>query len=49
VFEPAHQRRAIRGLMRGETIDPGFRQRLMLAVTEVNGCRYARARTPGWR
>ena len=27
-------------LMRGDTIDAQFRERLMLAVTEVNGCRY---------
>ncbi|MFP3975781.1 MAG: carboxymuconolactone decarboxylase family protein [Dehalococcoidia bacterium] len=32
--------REIRPLMRGETIDPAFRERLMLTVTEVNGCRY---------
>ncbi len=30
----------IRPLMRGKTIDPAFRERLMLTVTEVNGCRY---------
>lgn len=28
--------------MRGETLDPAFRERLMLAVTEVSGCRYCR-------
>ncbi len=27
-------------LMRGEVIDATFRERLMMAVTEVNGCRY---------
>ena len=27
-------------LMRGEVIDAKFRERLMIAVTEVNGCRY---------
>jgi AhpD family alkylhydroperoxidase len=27
-------------LMRGELLDPAFRERLMLAVTAVNGCRY---------
>ena len=27
-------------LMRGEIIDSKFRERLMMAVTEVNGCRY---------
>ena len=34
------RRREIRTLMRGEVIDPAFRERLMLVVTEVNGCRY---------
>lgn len=29
--------REIRPLMRGVTIDPAFRERLMLTVTEVNG------------
>jgi AhpD family alkylhydroperoxidase len=33
-------RRRIRALMRGESISPQFRERLMLAVTAVNGCRY---------
>jgi AhpD family alkylhydroperoxidase len=28
--------------MKGEVIEPAFRERLMLAVTEVNGCRYCR-------
>jgi AhpD family alkylhydroperoxidase len=37
-----HQRRRMRAVMRGETLDPAFRERLMLAVTEVNGCRYCR-------
>jgi len=32
--------RRLRTLMRGEAIDAAFRERLMLAVTEVNGCRY---------
>jgi AhpD family alkylhydroperoxidase len=32
--------REIRTLMRGEEISPAFRERLMLAVTQVNGCRY---------
>ncbi len=27
-------------LMRGKGMDPTFRERLMLVVTEVNGCRY---------
>jgi AhpD family alkylhydroperoxidase len=34
------RRKEIRSLMRGNTIDPAFRERLMLVVTEVNGCRY---------
>ena len=34
------RRRKIRALMRGESLDKQFRERLMLAVTEVNGCRY---------
>jgi len=34
------RRKEIRPLMRGEVIDPAFRERLMLAVTQVNGCRY---------
>lgn len=34
------ERQHIRALMRGEAIDDAFRERLMLAVTEVNGCRY---------
>jgi len=33
-------RRQVRAVMRGEEIDAAFRERLMLAVTEVNGCRY---------
>jgi AhpD family alkylhydroperoxidase len=33
-------RQEIRLLMRGEIISPSFRERLMLAVTQVNGCRY---------
>jgi len=40
--------REIRPLMQGKTIDPIFRERLMLTVTAVNGCRYcsyAHART----
>ena len=32
--------REIRSLMRGEGIGAAFRERLMLVVTEVNGCRY---------
>lgn len=34
------QRKKIIGILRGKTIDPGFRERLMLAVTAVNDCRY---------
>jgi AhpD family alkylhydroperoxidase len=30
----------IRDLMRGQTISAAFRERLMLAVSAVNGCRY---------
>ncbi len=30
----------VRAVMRGAAIDDAFRERLMLAVTEVNGCRY---------
>jgi AhpD family alkylhydroperoxidase len=36
----ARRRGSVRALMRGKTLDPRFRERLMLAVTEVNGCRY---------
>jgi AhpD family alkylhydroperoxidase len=46
--ELAGQRRQIRVLLRGDVVDAAFRERLMLAVTEVNGCRYcssAHART----
>jgi AhpD family alkylhydroperoxidase len=42
------RRKEIRALMRGAVITPAFRERLMLVVTEVNGCRYcsyAHART----
>ena len=34
------KRKTIKPLMRGKLIDDQFRERLMLAVTEVNGCRY---------
>lgn len=34
------ERRQVRMVMRGEALNPAFRERLMLAVTEVNGCRY---------
>lgn len=35
-------RKQIKSAMRDPRIDPAFRERLMLAVTEVNGCRYCR-------
>ncbi len=39
-------RRAVRRVMRGDGLDPKFRERIMLAVTEVNECRYcSRAHT----
>jgi len=34
------QRTQIKALMRNELISDAFRERVMLAVTEVNGCRY---------
>ena len=34
------RRREIRALMDGKVVSPSFRERLMLAVTAVNGCRY---------
>jgi AhpD family alkylhydroperoxidase len=34
------RRQQIRPLMKGETLSTAFRERLMLAVTEVNECRY---------
>jgi AhpD family alkylhydroperoxidase len=34
------RRRQMGPLMRGESLDAAFRERLMLAVTAVNGCRY---------
>ncbi len=34
------RRRQMKQLMRGELLDNSFRERLMLAVTAVNGCRY---------
>lgn len=33
-------RKEIRSLMKGETLSPAFRERIMLAVTAVNDCRY---------
>ncbi|MGD8244865.1 MAG: carboxymuconolactone decarboxylase family protein [Anaerolineae bacterium] len=34
------QRETLGAAVRGEGIDPAFRERLMLVVTGVNGCRY---------
>jgi AhpD family alkylhydroperoxidase len=34
------RRKEIRALMQGDIISPSFRERLMLAVTAVNQCRY---------
>jgi len=34
------RRKEIRLVMRGDVIDRAFRERLMLVVTQVNGCRY---------
>lgn len=36
-------RKEIRSAMRGGRVSEAFRERLMLVVTEVNGCRYCRA------
>ncbi len=36
----ARRRSEMRSLMHGETLSAAFRERLMLAVTEVNRCRY---------
>jgi AhpD family alkylhydroperoxidase len=36
----ARQRGAVRRAMRSRCISPAFRERLMMAVTAVNGCRY---------
>jgi len=33
-------RQNIRAMMRSKTLGPAFRERLFLAVTQVNGCRY---------
>ena len=40
VLFPFNNRRKLRWVMRGTLISPAFRERLMLAVTAVNGCRY---------
>lgn len=37
------RRRGIKGAMSGERVSKAFRERLMLVVTEVNGCRYCRS------
>ena len=34
------RRREIRAMMKDETLDSAFRERLMLVVTGVNACRY---------
>ncbi len=34
------RRKRMKALMTGDVIDAQFRERLMMAVTEVNGCRY---------
>jgi len=34
------KRKLVKPLMRGELIDPAFRERIMVAVSAVNGCRY---------
>lgn len=34
------QRKQIKTLMRGDSLSEAFRERIMLTVTEVNGCRY---------
>ena len=36
----AVRRRALGSVMRGDVVQPAFRERLMMAVTAVNGCRY---------
>lgn len=38
--EISRDRRQMRSLMSGNVVSEEFRERLMLAVTEVNGCRY---------
>jgi AhpD family alkylhydroperoxidase len=40
VLFPFKNRKKLRWVMRGTLISPAFRERLMLAVTAVNGCRY---------
>jgi AhpD family alkylhydroperoxidase len=40
IFFPISNRNKLRELNSGKMISPAFRERLMLAVTAVNGCRY---------
>lgn len=40
VWAIVSRRKEIRQVMHGDVIDRAFRERLMLAVTQVNGCRY---------
>lgn len=40
VSYPIHHRDEIRRAMNGDLVSPAFRERLMLAVTAVTGCRY---------
>jgi AhpD family alkylhydroperoxidase len=40
ILFPFKNRRKLRVVMIGSLISPAFRERLMLAVTAVNGCRY---------
>lgn len=40
VAYPFRHREKLRQAMRGELVDVAFRERLMLAVTAVNECRY---------
>ena len=37
---PIRNRKRLREITRNNLISPAFRERLMLAVTAVNGCRY---------
>jgi AhpD family alkylhydroperoxidase len=37
---PVRNRSRLRAITRKKLIEPGFQERLMLAVTAVNGCRY---------
>lgn len=42
VTDISSHRKQIKRLMRGDVISEAFRERIMLTVTEVNGCRYCR-------